>query len=76
MMNWDYPMNGGMAAWMWIPTVLLVTLLVLGVIAMVRGLSAGTPRETDAPLAIAARRLARGEISKDEYEMVRSTLDR
>ncbi|MDQ2914470.1 MAG: SHOCT domain-containing protein [Chloroflexota bacterium] len=75
-MNWDYMMNGWMRGWMWIPTVLIVALLILGVIALVRGLSAVTPREVDDPLAIAARRFARSEISKDEYETLRSTLSR
>jgi uncharacterized membrane protein len=75
-MDWGYAMNGWMAGWMWIPTVLIVALLILGVIAVVRGFSAGSPRETDDPLAIAARRLARSEIGKDEYEALRSTLAR
>lgn len=74
MMNWDYAMNGWMAAWMWIPTILVVTLLVIGLIAVVRGQAAGISRATDDPLAIAARRLARGEISTEEYETLRATL--
>ena len=76
MMNWDCGMNGWMGGWMWIPTVLIVALLVLGVVAVVRNVSGGTPRQTEDPLAIASRRLARGEINKDEYETVRSTLAR
>jgi uncharacterized membrane protein len=76
MMNWDYGMNGWMGSWMWIPTVLIVALLILGVVAVVRGSWAGAPRDADDPLAIAARRLARSEISKDEYETLRSTLSR
>ena len=77
MMGWDYMTNGGwMGAWMWIPMILVVALLILGTIAVARGLSNGTPRVSDDPQAIAARRLARGEISKDEYETLRSTLSR
>ncbi len=76
MMGWDYTMNGGMSGWMWIPMILVVALLILGTIAVIRGLSTGTPRQSDDPLAIAARRFARSEISKDEYETVRSTLSR
>src|SRR5206468_4634592 len=74
MMNWDYAMNGWMGAWMWIPTILIIALLVLGLIAIVRGPAAEKQSATDDPLAIAARRLARGDISKDEYETLRSTL--
>lgn len=29
-MSWDHVMNGWMAAWMWIPTIFVITLLVLG----------------------------------------------
>ena len=76
MMNWDYTMNGWMGGWMWIPMILVVALLTFGLIAVVRGLSAGTQREVDDPLAIAARRFARSEITKDEYETLRSTLTR
>ena len=76
MMGWDYMSNGWMGGWMWIPMILVVALLVLGTIAVARGLSTGTPRESDDPLAIAARRFARGDISKDEYETVRTTLSR
>lgn len=76
MMNWDYTMNGWMGGWMWIPMILVVALLTFGLIAVVRGLAAGTQREVDDPLAIAARRFARSEITKDEYETLRSTLTR
>jgi putative membrane protein len=76
MMGWDYTMNGWMSAWMWIPMILVVALLILGTIAVARGLSNGTPRELDDPLAIAARRFARGDINKDEYETLRATLSR
>ncbi len=45
-MGWDYMSNGGwMSGWMWIPMILVVALLILGTIAVVRGLSSGTPRE-------------------------------
>ena len=76
MMNWDYTMNGWMGGWMWIPVILIVALLILATIALVRGSPGGTPREADDPLAIAARRFARSEITKDEYETLRSTLSR
>jgi len=76
MMGWDYMSNGWMSGWMWIPMILVVALLILGTVAVARGLSTGTPRESSDPLAIAARRFARGDISKDEYETVRATLSR
>ena len=76
MMGWDYMSNGWMGGWMWIPMILVVALLILGTIAVARGLSNGTPRESNDPLAIAARRFARGDISKDEFETVRATLSR
>ena len=74
MMNWDYTMNGWMGGWMWITMILIVAVLILGTIAVVRGSSGGTPRKSDDPLAIAARRFARSEITKDEYETLRSAL--
>ncbi len=76
MMGWDYMSNGWMSGWMWIPMILVVALLILGTVAVARGLSTGTPRESSDPLAIAARRFARGDISKDEYDTVRATLSR
>ncbi len=85
MMNWDYTTNGWMGGWMWIPMVLsfaLLILVILGIVAIVRGMSPGTAREAgtaraaDDPLAIAARRFAGGEITKDEYETIRATLTR
>jgi uncharacterized membrane protein len=75
-MSWDQMMNGWMGAWMWFPMILMPALLILGTIALVRLLSTGTPRESNDPLTIAARRFARGEIGKDEYETLRSTLSR
>lgn len=76
MMNWDYTMNGWMGGWMWIPMILVVALLVLGTIAVARSMSGAAPRQADDPLVIAARRYARSEITKDEYEGLRSTLGR
>ena len=74
MMNWDYMMNGWMGGWMWIPMILIIAVVILGTIAVVRASSTRTPRDTADPLTIAARRFARSEITKDEYEAVRSTL--
>lgn len=85
MMNWEYTTDGWMGGWMWIPMVLsfaLLILVIVGIAAVVRGMSPGTAHEvgaahaTDEPLTIAARRFAGGEISKDEYESIRATLTR
>ena len=76
MMNWDYTTYSWMGVWMWIPMILVVALLVLGTIAVARSLTTGTPRPADDPLAIAGRRLARSEITKDEYETLRTALTR
>jgi putative membrane protein len=51
--------------------------VIWGIIALVRGVGSG-PRqqasETDRPLDILQRRLARGEISAEEYEQLRDAL--
>jgi uncharacterized membrane protein len=76
MMNWDwdYMMNGWIGGWMWIPMALLLALLAFVVVAVFRATATGAPYSGEAPLAIASRRLARGEITKDEYEDLRTTL--
>ncbi|HAL25727.1 MAG TPA: SHOCT domain-containing protein [Chloroflexi bacterium] len=74
MMNWDYMMNGWIGGWMWIPMALLLALLALVVVAVIRATATDAPYRIDAPLAIASRRLARGEITKAEYEELRTTL--
>jgi len=78
MMNWDYAMNGWMGGWMWVPFVLLLALLTFGMVALIRGMRSdpapGAQVHVETPLAVAAGRLARGEITKAEYEELRSTL--
>ena len=74
MMNWDHMMNGWTGGWMWIPLALLVALLALGLVAAIRALTMSAPSGVEAPLTIAARRLARGEITQGEYEHLPSTL--
>ena len=79
-MDWNYMMNGWtgmngwMGGWMWIPMALLLALLALGVAAVIHATTTNAPPGVEAPLAIASRRLARGEITKDEYNELRSTL--
>lgn len=69
-------MTGWMGTWMLIPSALFLVALFVGALAMIRVTATGTPRDADAPLAIAGRRLARGEITKDEYEQLRAALGR
>jgi len=73
-MNWDYMGNGWMGGWMWIPFVLILALLAFGIVAVIRAQTTGAPDRAQAPLAIAARRLAAGEITTDEYEELRATI--
>jgi putative membrane protein len=52
-------------------------LVICGVVALVRGGGWGPrqqPPDTDQPLDILQRRLARGEISTEQYEELRDTL--
>ena len=87
MMNWDYMANGWsgwsgwsgwmggwMGGWMWIPLALVVALLAFGVVAMLRATTTDARYRVEGPLDIAARRLAQGEITKDQYEELRATL--
>lgn len=67
-------MGGWMGAWMWIPSVILIVLLVLLAVTLIRFMSTASMHGADEPLAIAGRRLARGEISKDEFEQLRAAL--
>ncbi|HDJ86378.1 MAG TPA: SHOCT domain-containing protein [Gammaproteobacteria bacterium] len=66
--------------WMWIFPLIFLLVLVLFVVALLRGVRApygdahgAPPRET--AHEILDRRFARGEISKAEYEEMKRTLD-
>lgn len=76
MMNWYGDMTRWIAAWMWIPPLLIVIVLVVLAVASMRAFSPAGPSDTglDAPVAIAARRLAKGEISTEDYEKIRVAL--
>ena len=73
-MNWDYMSNGWTGGWMWIPMALLPAFVVFGTVAVIRALSTGAPDRTEAPLAVAARRFAAGEINAEEFQKIRATL--
>lgn len=74
-MNWnDGTWYGAMGGWMWVPAILMMALLILGTVALIRSLSTRSMADTETPLTVAARRLARGEISTEEYDKVRATL--
>ena len=79
-MMWDY---GYGMWWMWIPGLLLTLLIVAGIVALIvlAVRSSGRPhdntRPTDQDVArrILDERLARGEITTEQYRELRSTLD-
>jgi uncharacterized membrane protein len=54
----------------------LLVLLVGGFIAFALFVSRGFKRAGDSPLEVARMRLARGEISHDEFEQIRKDLSR
>ncbi len=53
---------------MWIFFIIFWLLIVLGIVAIVRWFNAKTKNE-ESPIQILEKRYARGEISKDDYEM-------
>lgn len=78
-MMWDY---GYGAWWMWIPGLLLTLLIVAGIVVLIvlavrsTGRSHDTrPAELDPARRILDERLARGEITPEQYRGLRSTLD-
>ncbi len=73
MMDWGPTMSSWMAGWMWLPTLLLIVVVLVGLAVLLQR-SPTNARETETAVAIAARRLARGEITKEQFEQLRSTL--
>jgi putative membrane protein len=81
-MMWDY---GYGMWWMWIPGLLLPILIVAGIVVLIvlairssgsAGRSQATgPTELDPARRILEERLARGEITPEQYRELRSTLD-
>ena len=81
-MMWDY---GYGMWWMWIPGVLLPILIVTGIVVLIvlavrSSGSAGRPQATrpmelDSARRILEERLARGEITPEQFRELRSTLD-
>ncbi len=64
--------------WMWIFPSIFLLVLVLLVVALLRGARGdahGTPPPRETAREILDRRFARGEISKTEYEEMKRTLD-
>ncbi|HET6672190.1 MAG TPA: SHOCT domain-containing protein [Agromyces sp.] len=82
-MMWDYGYYG--MWWMWIPGLLLALLIIGGIAALivmaVRSTGSSTrppdttPPNTDPARRILEERLARGEITPEQYRELRSTLD-
>ncbi len=57
----------------WILIVGLIVAIILAVVWTVRG-AGGTTQQTENPLDILQRRLARGEISPEEFETIKRQL--
>lgn len=63
--------GGGFGGW----GLLTLLLVIVGVVLIVRGLAGRAP-QADEPLAILRQRLARGEITKEQYEELKQALQR
>ncbi len=76
---WDH-MQGWGGGWMglgWLWMVLFWVVLTLAIVALVRWITASSPRpeaERKAPLDILEERYARGEIDRDEFEQKKRDL--
>lgn len=62
--------GGGGFGWMGL---LILVLVIAGVILIIRGLAGRTPAASE-PVEILKQRLARGEITKDQYEDLKKAL--
>lgn len=77
-MMWDY----GHGWWMWIPGLLLTILIAIAIVVVIVLAVRSSARpgntgmvQTDAAGRILDERLARGEITVEQYRELRSTLD-
>lgn len=77
-MMWDH---GYAAWWMWIPGLFITLLIVAGIVVLIvlvvsssRRTYTTEPRELDSARRILDERLARGEISVEQYRELRSAL--
>ena len=66
MMNWRNP-------WVWIPGILLLVLIGVGIVAITRRKGSGG-KSADTPLEILRARYARGEIKKEEFLEIKRDL--
>lgn len=73
-----YRMNGLFGSWSWLGMLMCIAIVVLIVIGVVTLFSRSNKNKynerSNAGLEILKERLARGEISKDEYEKIRKDL--
>ena len=75
---WDYP---EFMVWWWVVGIvcmvvfwaIFVGLVIWGIKQFTGNRGVGSPKE-DTPIEIAQKRLARGEISKEQFEEIRETL--
>jgi len=78
-MMWDY---GYGMWWMWIPGLLVPLLIIAGIVVLIvlATRSSGRPHDTgpadlDSARRILDERLARGEVTPEQYRELRTTLD-
>ena len=60
--------------WIWIAAIIIV-LAVIGAIAVIKAISKKIPSNQKKRLDVLKDRLARGEISKEEYDKLKNELD-
>ena len=72
--GWGHPMMFGGGWFMWIINLLIMGIVVFLAVKLLRnGAAGGLNKET--PLDILNRRLAKGEITKEELEEIKKSLD-
>ncbi len=72
MMNWgNYGWGMGFG---WIFMILFWTLVILGIVYVVKLTGRGTKNGKESPLDILKKRYAKGEISKEEFERMRDDI--
>jgi putative membrane protein len=76
-MHWDYGWGIGFG-FGWIPMIIFWTLLILGIVYLVKMIAGGIKKEDKEKTAvdILKMRYAKGEITKEEFEKIKDDLTR